>query len=245
MNINDIITEAEYTKERSAKELFEWFTQKEKELWTWSQEQSTKIKHKELSKGLPDKFAHELTPFAYYAKTYYGDIPNVKFKPCCGSEQYDGIIIDNGPEILVEITNAIFGEEWAVMKEVLAEKGIVPWAYDILGVNKKNRAEKKKEAIDIIAGGEERKQVNHIFELRKLVKKTTEDKCVKSLDALLPYGQNKTILIVTFDDTIIRPSTSKEKWDDFVNFKHSEIDSMKHNFKKIILLGWLDKRFID
>jgi hypothetical protein len=244
MSINNILTEIEYTKERSAKNLFEFVTKKEEELWTWSQEHP-KVKHRELSKGLPDKFAHELTPFAYYAKTYYSNNPAARFKPCCGSEQYDGIIIDSGNKTSVEFSNAIFGNEWAVIKEVLTEKGISPWEYDILGVDKKNRAEKKKLAIDIVTGKEVAEQVDYIRNLKELVKKTAEDKCKKSLDTLLPYGRNKTILIVTFDDTIVRPSIHKSQWDDFINFKRTEIDSMEHNFSKIILFGWLDKKFVD
>jgi len=252
MNINNILTEIEYTKERSAGDLLEYVTQKEKELSTWSSEQPKKIKYKELSKGLPDKFAYELTPFAYYAKAYYSDNPAVRFKPCCGSEQYDGIIIDNGNETFVEFTNAIFGNEWAVIKEVLVEKGCAPWEYDILGVNKKNRAKKKKTAIDMFTDDETEenrwKGANNVSDcinkLRELVKKSAEDKCIKSLDELLPYGQNATILIVTFDDTDVRPSIRKKNWDDFVDFKRTEVDSMRHNFRKIILFGWLDKKFV-
>ena len=75
MNINDILTEIEYTKERSAEGLFNWFTLKNEELRAWSREHSKtealkKKKHKELSKGLPYKFTHELTPLAYFAKNY-------------------------------------------------------------------------------------------------------------------------------------------------------------------------------
>jgi hypothetical protein len=178
MNISDVLTKNEYMKERSAKELFEYVTQKEEELWTWSQKH-LQIKNRELSKGLPYKFAQELTPFAYYAKTYYSDSPAVRFKPCCGSEQYDGIIIDNGNKTFVEFTNAIFGKEWAVIKEVLDEEGSAPWEYSILGVNKKNRAEKKKLAIDIVAGKEVAEQVDCFSNLKELVKKTVEDKCKK------------------------------------------------------------------
>jgi hypothetical protein len=246
MNINDIITEAEYTKERSAKELFEWMSQKDKDLLVWCQKRPI-IERRELEKELPEKFYHELMPFAYYANNYYGDKPEARFTPCCDTAKpYEGIVVDSGNEIFVEITGAIFGNERAVIKEVLNEKGIAPWEYDILGVNKKNRAEKKKEAIGIVAGGGERKQVDCICELKKLVKKAAEDKCKKSLELSLPYGQKKTILIVTFVEVGgSRPSKSKKDWDDFVNFKHSEIDFIKHNFSKIILFGWLDRTFID
>jgi hypothetical protein len=236
MNINEILTKIEYTKERSAKELFGWFTLKNEELRAWSGEHP-KIKHRELSKGLPDKFLHELTPFAYYAKTYYCNKTKVRFKPCCGSEQYDGIIIDNGNEVFVEITEAKFGNEWAIQKEVHAETGIAPWEYSILGVNKKNRAKKKQLAIDMIIGNEieDSPAEGCICKLvEELVKKRVEDKRTKK------YGQNKTILIVTFDET----GFSKKDWDDFVDFKQAEIDSMEHNFRKIILFGWLDKKFI-
>ncbi len=100
MNINDILTENEYKKERPAKELFEFVKQKGKELSEWNPEHSDaktrrKMRYKEHGKGLPYKLEHELKPFAYYANAYYGNKPEVRFKPCCGSEQYDGIIVDN------------------------------------------------------------------------------------------------------------------------------------------------------
>jgi len=251
MNINNILTKTEYTKERSAKELFEFVKLKEEELWAWSWEHSgtkalSETTHRELTKGLPDKFAHELTPFAYYANTYYGNKREVRFKPCCGGEPYDGIIIDDNNEVFVEITQSIFGEEWAVVKEVLAEKGRSPWEYDILGVNKKNRGEKKKLAVDIVTGRQVAKQVDCVSKLKELVKKTADKKCKTSLDPSLRYGQNKTILIVTFVEIgSVRPSISKKDWDDFVDFKRTEVDCMKHNFRKIILFGCLDKKFID
>jgi len=253
MNINNILTKNEYTKERSAKELFKYATQKDKDLSAWSSEQPRKIRYKELGKGLPYKFAHELTPFAYYAKTYYSDNPAVRFKPCCGSERYDGIIIDSGDEIFVEITEAIFGNEWAIIKEVLAEGRPALGAYNILGVNKKNRAEKKRAVMDIFAGDETEenrwKGANNpsdcINKLKELVKKSVEDKCTKSFDTSLPYGQNKTVLIVVFDNTFVRAGFIKRDWDDFVNFKRNEIDSMKHNFRDIVLFGRSDKTFID
>jgi hypothetical protein len=93
--------------------------------------------------------------------------------------------------------------------------------------------------------GEIPKQVDCICELKKLVKKRAEKKCVTSLEPSLWYGRNKTIFIVTFDDIVVSPSTSKKDWDDFVDFKRTEIDSMKHNFGKIVLFGWCDKTFID
>jgi len=114
-------------------------------------------------------------------------------------------------------------------------------------------AKKKKAAIDMFTGDETEenlwKGANNVSDcinkLKELVKKTVADKCAKSLKRNLPYGQNKTILIVTFDDTIVRPSTRGKKWDDFVDFKRTEVDSMEHNFKNVILFGWLDKKFID
>jgi len=130
MNINDILTEIEYTKERSAKELFEWFTLKNEELSEWCQEHSEtkalrEIKYRNPSR-LFDKFAHELAPFAYYVKTQYSNKLRARFKPCCGSEPYDGRIIDNGDEIFVEITNAIDGKTWSLQKELLIENGHSP-----------------------------------------------------------------------------------------------------------------------
>ena len=252
MNINDVLKEMEYTKGRPAKKLFEWFTLKNEELKAWSYKHK-KIKYKELSKGLPGKFLHELMPFAYYAKNYYDDVPDAIFKPCCGSEQYDGIIIDNDNAVFVEFTNAIFGDEWSVIKEVLAETGVAPWEYDILGVNKKNRAKKKKAAMNIFTDDETEEYrwqgannvIDCVNELKELVKRTADAKFKKSLDILQPYGQNKTILIVTFDDTFIRQSVSCDRWEDFVNFKRTEVDSMKHNFRNVVLFGWLDKKFID
>lgn len=120
MNINDILTKTEYTKERSAKGLFEWVKLKEEELWVWCQEHSGTKALRKIKYGNPsrlfDKFAHELTPFAYYANTYYSNNPAVRFKPCCGSEKYDEIIIDNGNKVFVEFTNAIDGKIWVFKK---------------------------------------------------------------------------------------------------------------------------------
>ncbi len=61
-----------------------------------------------------------------------------------------------------------------------------------------------------------------------------------SMEQKPPYGKDKTILIVTFDDT----GFSEKDKNDFVNFKQAEIDSMEHNFIKIILFGWTSKKFI-
>ena len=249
MNINDILTEVEYTKERSAKELFEWMSLKNKELSEWSWEHSEteslrKIKHRELSKRLPDRFVHELMPFAYYAKSYYGDKREVRFKPCCGSEQYDGIIIDNGEEIFVEITNAIDGKIWGLQKELLIKNGRSPWEHEILGV-KGNKTKRTRSVNDIIISEDSPPHSVIIDKIKETVKKAILEKCKKSLKQTLPYGQNKTVLIGTFDDTVIRPDTHKNDWEDFLSFKRTELDSMKHNFKKIILFGWLDKKFTD
>ena len=248
MNINVILTEIEYTKGRSAKDLFEWVNLKEEELRAWSWEHSgtkalREIKHRELSKGLPDKFAHELTPFAYYANTYYGNKPEVRFIPFCGSEQYDGTIIDNGNEVFVEITNAIDGKTWGLQKELLTENGHSPWEHRILGV-KGNKTKRNRSVSDIITSDKWVLHSDVIFKIKKLVTKVVLTKCNISLEQKLPYGQNKTILIVTFDDTVVRPSNSKKDWDDFIDFKRTEVDSMEHNFRRIFLFGWLDKKFI-
>lgn len=193
---------------------------------------------------MPDKFAHELTPFAYYANAYYGNKPEVKFKPCCGSEQYEGIIIDNRNEVFVEITNAIDGKTWGLQKELLVADGHSPWEHAILGVEG-SRTKRTRSVRDIKISEDALPHSVIIDKIKKLVEKTVLEKCEKSLEQNLPYGQNKTILIVTFDDTIVRPSIRKNYWDDFIDFKRAEVDSMKHNFKKIILFGWLDKKFID
>jgi len=139
MNSNDILSEIEYTKERSAEELFEWFEEKNRQFSEWSKKHSEtkhlrQKKHEELSKGLPYKFLMELTPFAYFAKKYYINTPSARFKPCCGSEEYDGIIFDNNKKIFVEITNAIAGRKWGLQKELLIENACSPWAHNIRGV---------------------------------------------------------------------------------------------------------------
>jgi hypothetical protein len=245
MNINEIITEAEYTRERSAKELFEYVTQKDKELREWSPpERSRKIRYQELGKGLPNKFTHELTPLAYYAKAYYGHNPIARFKPCCGSEQYDGIIIDNDENVLVEFTDAIDGKKWGLQKEFLINLQPAPWEYNILGV-KDNKTKRTRTVSDIIITEDSPPHSVIINKIKTSVQAAISEKCKKSLKGTLPYGRNTTILIGTFDDTVIRPSIHKNDWDDFVAFKQVEIDSMKHNFSKIILFGWLDKKFIE
>ncbi len=247
VNIKDILIEAEYTKERSAKELLDWFILKETELRAWCGEHSeTKELRKtkyETRNGLFDRFTCELTPFAYYAKIYYSDAPGAKFRACCDSEQHDGVIIDDGEEILVEITDAIDGPIWALQKELLTENGYSPWEYDIHGV-KGNKTKRKRLISDIEISNELTPHPVPICKTKDLVKKAASQKCAKSMKSVLPYGQNDTILIVTFDDTVLQASAGGTDWDDFVDFKRTEIDSMEHNFRKIVLLGWVDKKFI-
>lgn len=245
MNINDILTKIEYTKERSAEELFEFVKQKGKELKAWNPEHSDaktrrEMRYREHNKGLPYKFEHELRTFAYYAKTYYGNKPEVRFKPCCGSEEYDGIIFDNNKKIFVEITNAIAGRKWGLQKELLIENGCSPWAHNIRGVQG-NKTKRKRSASDIMISNDSPSHKETICKAKKLVKKAANKKCKKSMGPKQPYGENKTILITTFDDTVF---FIESDWNDFVNFKQAEIDSIKHNFIKIILFGWISKKFI-
>jgi len=249
MDINNILTENEYTEDRSAEELFEFAKQKEKQLKAWTPDHSDaktrrEIRYRELEKGLPKKFRLELTPFSYYANTYYGNKPEVRLIPCCGSEQYDGIIVDNNKKIFVEIADAALDWKWGLQKELLIENGCSPWAHNIHGV-KGNKTKRNRSASDIITSIDSPSHKDTICKAKESVKNTAEEKCKKSLNTLLPYGQNTTVLIVTFDDTVVRPSIHKSCWDDFVNFKRNEIDPMEHNFSKIILFGWLDKKFID
>lgn len=249
MDIKDIITENEYTRVRSTKELFEWMNIKNKELSEWhpkrlDTEQYRTIRYREYGKGLPYKLTHELIPFAYYAKIYYGNKANTRFKPCCGSEPYDGIIIKDGKENPVEITNAIDGHTWALQKELLIAQGYSPWEYNIRGV-RENKTKRKRCIRDIIVSEDPVSESEVINKTKKLIKEAVLAKCNRSLEQKLPYGQKKTILIVTFDDTGIGPGFSRKRWDDFIFFKKHDIDSIKHNFKKIVLFGWLDKEFID
>lgn len=237
MNINDIITKSEYTKLRSAEDLFGFVTQKEKEFREWSEKHTgtkalREIKRKELDKGLPKKFLAELRPFAYYAKTYYSSKPRARFKPCCGSEPYDGIIVENNNEIFVEFTDAIDGATWGLQKELLVENGMSPWEYNIHGVEG-NKTKRNRSACDIKTSAEWVAHTDVIAETKEQVKEKTNKKCKKSMEKSLPYGQNRTILIVTFDDMRF----SEDDRDDFLNFKQAEIDSLEHNFIKISLYG--------
>lgn len=166
-------------------------------------------------------------------------MPSAKFKPCCYSEQYDGIIVDNNKEIFVEITDAIEGWKWRLQKELLAENGCSPWEHNIHGVEG-NKTKRNRSVSDIITSNDVINHTDVIYTTKELVKEKANNKCKKSMKSTLPYGQNKTILIVTFEDI----GFSKKNCDDFVKFKHSEIDSMEHNFIKIILFGWDSKRFI-
>lgn len=238
MNIKHVFTEIEYTKERSAKELFEFVKQKNKELRAWRGHSRAET-YRELDKGLPYKFTHELTPLAYFAKNYCSNAPNARFQPCCGSEQYDGIIVDNNKKIFVEITDAIVGWKWGLQKELLIENGWSPWEHDIHGVQG-NKTKRNRSASDIITSNEPVNQTDLICATKELVKKQANNKCKMSMEQKLQYGKDKTILIVTFDDI----GFSENDRNDFVNFKQAEIDSMKHNFINIILFGWTSKKFI-
>ncbi len=239
MDINDILTKIEYTEKRSAKDLLKFVEHKRKELCAWSGHSKTET-YSELAKGLPYKFEHELAPFAYYANTYYGNKPEVGFKPCCDSEQYDGIIFDDNKEIFVEIIDAIDGRKWGLQKELLIEKGSTPWAHNIHGV-KGNKTKRNRSASDIITSDDSPSHKETICKAKELVKEAANKKCKKSMGPNQPYGKNKTILIITFDDTVFFIESDRN---DFVNFRKAEIDSMKHNFIKIILFGWNSKKFI-
>jgi len=244
MEIEKILTVSEYIKERSAQELFDWMIQKNIELSNWSWEHcNTKelrqIKQRELAKELPNKFIFELIPFAHYAKNYYGDYPNARFIPCCKSESYDGIIIDNSIKTFVEITSAIDGKKRALQLELLLENGLSPSEHNIHGVLG-NKTKRNRSVNDIITSNECISTSWAIGKLKELVKKTTLEKCNKSMPPKLVYEQNKTILITTFDDMGIHG----EKWDDFEDFKKKEIDSIKHNFKQILLFGRVYYEFI-
>jgi len=247
VNIKDILTEVEYTEERSVRELSEWVNLKNKELRAWCRKHSgtkelRKIKYATPSR-LFDRFTHELIPFAYYAKTYYSDVSSAKLKACCGSESYEGIIVDNDEKIFVEITNAIDGQIWALQKELLTENGSSPWEYNIHGV-KGNKTKRKRLISDIKTSNEAIPHPVPICKTKELVKKAASKKCGESMKPNLRYGQNETILVITFDDTVVQASAGGNDWDDFVDFKRTEIDSMEHNFKKIVLFGWVDKKFI-
>jgi len=244
MDINDILTEIEYTKERSSEELFEFVKQKRKELKAWNPEHldaktRREMRYREHDKGLPYKFEHELAPFAYYANTYYDNKSEVRFKPCCSSEQYDGIIFDDNKEIFVEITDAIAGRKWGLSKELLIENRCSPWPHNIHGV-KGNKTKRNRLASDIITSNELVSHPELILAAKELVKEKANKKCKKSMGKKLRYGKDKTILIVTFDDT----GFSENDRGDFVKFKEDNIDSMEHSFIKIILFGWISKKFI-
>ena len=197
------------------------------------------MRYREYGKGLPYKFEHELKPFAYYANTYYSNKPEVRFGPRCGSEPYDGIIIYNNNEVYVEITDAIDGKIWGLQKELLIEYGHSPWEHNIHGV-KGNKTKRNRTVNDIITSNELTKCKDTICKTKELIKETAFNKCKKSLEPKLPYGQGTTILIVTFDDTVFR----EKRRNDLMELKKTEIDSMKHNFKQIILFGWLSHKFI-
>ena len=244
MNINEIFTEVEYTKKRTARELFDFFEKKNKELSTWNPnhpdiKKRREIRYRELDKGLPKKFRLELIPFAYYANTYYNDKPEVLFIPCCRSQQYDGIIIDNDMEIYVEIANASLNYKWGLQKELLIENGQTPWMHNILGVEE-NKTKMKRKTSDIIITNELFGSPELIRTAKELVKTTAKNKCEKSIRPTLPYGKNKTVLLISFDDTGFNETDRNV----FINFKRLEIDKMSHSFIKIMLFGWISKTFM-
>ncbi len=140
----------------------------------------------------------------------------------------------------VEIANASLGWKWGLQKELLIGNGRSPWEHNILGV-KGNKTERKRTASDIIISNNSPSHKDTICKAKKLVKKAADKKCKKSVDYKQAYGRNKTILIITFDDTVF---FIESDWNGLEIFKQAEIDSIKHNFIKIILFGWVSKKFI-
>ncbi len=248
MDMSKILTEEEYTRERSPKELFEWVKQKEKEVEPWCHKHSKNenlraIKYRK--NGLLDLFSNECRILAYYAIKKYDNRADVKVKPLCDFEPKDGIIIDNGNEIFVEITHAINEEKKPLQKRLLISNGHSPWEYNILG-DKGNGRKQSRSPDDIITDNRPIKSNEIIENVKGLIRKAANKKCEKSMKPKLPYGQKKTVLIVAFDDTGIGPHFDEHKrWDAIVDFKKNEIDRMPHNFRKIQLFAKLNEKFIE
>ena len=248
MDINEILQKDKYTKERSAKDFLTWTVQKQKEVSQWCHNHSETdnlraIKYRK--NGLLDLFLSECRILAHYVKKKYGNRADVKVKPLCDSESQDGIIIDNGNEIFVEITQAIDEEKRPLQKLLLISNGHAPWEYNILGV-KKGQRKQGRSPDDIITDNRSIKANELIENVKGLIKKAVNKKCEKSMKSKLPYGQKKTVLIVAFDDTGIGPHFDEHKrWDEIVDFKKNEIDCISHNFRKILLFAELNENFIE
>jgi hypothetical protein len=242
----DILTITDYEQERSPDELYEWAYIKNSELSEWAHSSSrTKndraTKHRELSKGLPNKFANEALPLSYFAEKYYGGRKDLLFKLYSGRQSYDAKLTSQNQRLStkIEITNAIKGHIWALQKELLVEKGWAPGEQDIKGVrDHKPKHQRTVEDIQLTIGLHSVSK--QLAETSRLIECVTNKKIEKSRQPKKPYGVKQTLLLVTFNDTGF-----EHMRDRILEFKHSKIDTREHNFEKIILFGWNSKTFYE
>ncbi len=215
-NFDQIVTVSEYTKERSVKEFFDWYMQTSDALWNWYDPQD-KEKYEGVHSKLGMVFRKEGIILAHYGKKYYGDMSSATIQPSFDGEPYDGIVRKEGEEVRVEITDSIDGPQWDEDREELKRCGYS--VHDLV-------------ATEVVA-----------LKVQARIREVMCKKCGKSKDGW--YGENKTVLIITFDDTHLGWKETRQKYrDELVEFKRSKIDTIKHPFREILLFGWCEKQFI-
>lgn len=245
-SLTEILDAKNYEKPRFADELYEWAQKKNCEISQWSHQYSSSkkdriYKHTELSKGLVQKFTEEMLPLSYFAKKFYNGNKEILFQASAENKPYDAIFINKDGKVIkkIEITTASKNEKWGLQKELLIENGRAPWEWNIIGV-KNNKTRSQRSADDIITTNNFSNKNERFKKTKELLKEATKKKAEKSLGEDKPYGDKKTVLIVTFDDTGF-----ENKRQEILDYKHSNLDELKHSFEKIILFGQISNEFYE
>jgi hypothetical protein len=217
------LTEEELTKKRTPPELYNWWKQKNDEIYYSSDDGKKALR---LHEGLAKQFMEELLPLRLCGVREYGDTDKVFLQWVKGNQSYDAVVTDQRtkPQLLsyLEITQSHEGEEQYLRDVVFNNEGLVFPLGKVKKIGTKRtgiQVSVECEAVDV-----EKAALNDLEKILKAAKKKVGK----------PYPPN-TSLIIYFDDRLHFPRIIDDAHlDDFVK-KHILILDLK--FTSLYLVG--------
>jgi hypothetical protein len=220
---NGDISIEELTKERTPSELLSWWKRKNDEVY------STNKGWKALSlhEGLAKQFMEEILPLALFGAYKFNNTEQILMRPVIGCQNYDAIITDlratPASKIYVEITQSHEGEESALRRLALYQKGAVP------GYGKIDKTGTKRTGIQVYTEAEafpvEAPPSDDDLEKILAAAKKKEGKS---------YPAN-TSLIIFFNSLLFPRALNDAHLDDFVNNNILQLDL---KFSTLYLVSW-------
>ncbi len=233
---NRFITEEELTKERTPKEIIDFYNAKIYEIS--KQEDGTSTLR--MKKGNCKKLIEELRPLRDLAELKYSDRNDIKLQLIIGEQNYDALITDyrySPPsKSKLEITLAHEGEQEHLRTLHLEEHGYAP--LPLTGTIKKKGTKNKNEGkrTETVSNrvGSYQKEINR---LKKLIGEAFKKKSQKK------YESNTSLLV--FCGTVYIESNWKNKMKkDIKNFIKSEVEILKPQFKQLYFILKDSSKFI-